>query len=222
MTFGDVLRIGAAAAISLGGGAALALAVLRWFGGVFAEQIAEAARHKHAAALEHLRAQYTTGLEELRSQIAEARARSGARMDNAVYRSKAQFDLEFRVLQEIWKQLSESRRRFGAIRAGFVVDEPGETGRQGRTRRGNALAVALNTLKPAAHDNQPFYPQEIFVTVQEFIGLCEHELIDLGYEPTDLPGWWERGHDNAKKSLELADVVAERMRMHLRNVVIID
>jgi hypothetical protein len=221
MNFGDVLRIGAAGAISLGGGAAIAIAVIKFFSGVFAEQIAEATRHKHASDLEHLRAQYTTALEELRGRAAAETTRLSGRINTAVYRSKVQFDLEFGILQRIWKELSATRRLFGTIRAGLPESLPDETITDGVRRRSKPFVAALNALKPAAHDNEPFYPREVFDAVQNFIALCSRELIDDEYAPEHLPDWWQNAQAYPKEAERLADEVAEAIRAHLRNVVII-
>ena len=221
MSPADVVGIGAAGALSLGGGAAIALAVIKWSGGVLADQIAKATQQRHAAELEHLRAQYTTSLEELRGRLADQAARTSARIDTAVYRSKAQFDLEFGILQRIWKELSATRRLFGTIRAGFQESLPDETFTDGVRRRSIPFVAALNALRPEAHDNQPFYPREVFDAVQDFMALCGKELIDDGYAPDELPDWWKNAQAYPKEAERLAEEVAEAIRAHLRNVVII-
>src|SRR5262249_50916823 len=152
---------------------------IKFFGGVFAEQIAAATKQKHATELEVLRAQYTTELERLRATVGETHTRLNARVDTAVYRSKAQFDIEFKVLQTIWQTVSEFRRLFTDVRPAFSKNRPEESPEDAIVRRANVMLKSLNKLQVAAHDNEPFYPQEIFDSIQRLIALGKTEQIEI-------------------------------------------
>jgi hypothetical protein len=222
--FSEVFRVGATGAIALGGGAGIAVAVLKYTGGVFADQIAAATRQRHALELEELRTKYTFELERVRASIAAERALADARVDTAVYRSKAQFDLEFSLLKTVWAAVSEVRRRFTDVRPMMSPAVQGESYEDGLIRRANVLSRALNDLMVAAHDNEPFYPQEIFELVQSLVGLCKREMIDIEMVETRHRDqeWWTRAQDHSRQAQELAANVAEQIRRHLRNVVIVE
>ena len=198
----EILKMGAASAI----GSGITIAIIKWSGGVFAEQIAAATRQRH-----------TKELERLRSRLA-------GRLETAVYRSKAQFDVEFATLREIWKAVSETRRRFVHTRAGLHYYSEDEDLEETALGRANALVRAINELKPAIHDNEPFYPQEIFDALQLFVDLCERELSDLRQQDPNLrdPEWWTRAQSNAKEAERQTAEIATKIREHLKNVVIVE
>jgi hypothetical protein len=191
-----------------------------------ADQIAEATKHRHAAEMEHLRAEYTTALEELRGRLADETRRLSGRLDTAVYRSKAQFDLEFTTLRAIWTATSNARRWMLDVRPVFRVspaDQTDEERGQAFIARANKFVEATNACRIAIHDNEPFYPPEIFDALQEALRSLGSEVVDCQvYEPRPDHEWYLRARENATAIEAQVDVVAARIRQHLARVVIIE
>lgn len=92
----DILQILTQILTIFGGGAVIALAIIRWFGGVWEKRIIENEKAKHAIELEALKNRYTREFEEYKSNLQFLIARS-ARFDNG----------QFETYLKIWESLQE-------------------------------------------------------------------------------------------------------------------
>jgi hypothetical protein len=105
----DVWEIAQAILLSVGGSAIVVVALSSWIGKLWAKRILEQEAFTHAKELEQLRGKLADGLEESKAALAASQAQNSAELEHRIYVSKAQFDLEFKLYQELWNKVETMR-----------------------------------------------------------------------------------------------------------------
>jgi hypothetical protein len=189
------------------------------------------------AALEHRQAE---SLAKLNKELERLSALHQARVTEAAYRSRAQFDLEFDVLRKTWERacaLREAFVRFGYGGSAFLEDEVKRRiksdGREPTPevmdlrRQITFLEIRRELVAQAAAYSDLVHKNEPFVVATVFSACCV--VRDLSVEAESSAGqplpdqnWWQ-GYDQRTKTLfEAMDQLASAIRGHLARVVIVE
>ncbi len=105
----DAWEMVGAVLFSLGGAAVLVAGLSGWLGRLWAQRILEQEGHERARALEALKADIGQALEQSKAALAAAQARESAELQHRAHVSKAQFDLEFKLYQDLWTRIENLR-----------------------------------------------------------------------------------------------------------------
>lgn len=92
----EIFEIITAVLISLGGGGAIVLALSSWLGKVWANRILEKEKKEHQLEIENYKSQLSISLNKINSIN-----------ERALHISKAQYDKEFDIYQDIWEKLHD-------------------------------------------------------------------------------------------------------------------
>lgn len=90
----EAIELAAALITGLGGGGAIVFGLSSWIGKVWANRILEKEKAEHSKEIEHYKSELNKELQ-----------RVNAIQDKALYISKAQYDNEYRIYQEIWEKM---------------------------------------------------------------------------------------------------------------------
>jgi len=110
----QAFEVAGAMIFSLGGGAAIVLALSSWLGKVWANRILEKEKAEHSKEIEYYKSELNKELNHF-----------NAIQDKALYVSKAQYDNEYKIYQEIWEkmfELMETIKGFSIVKS-YTKDE---------------------------------------------------------------------------------------------------
>ena len=93
--------------ISSGVGATVIFGLSKWLGGVWSNRILENERQEHRKEIEKLKQDIQKDIEEVKCNFQKEINRFNSINETATYISKAQYDKEFLIYQEIWGKLHE-------------------------------------------------------------------------------------------------------------------
>jgi hypothetical protein len=105
----DILELAGAILLSLGGAAALLAGLSNWLGKLWAKRILEREQFSRTKELEVMKAQIAEALEHSKSALVLVQAKESAELAHRTHVSKAQFDLEFKIYQELWNRIEALR-----------------------------------------------------------------------------------------------------------------
>lgn len=109
MLSAEIWELTSAIFLSLGGAAALLAGLSGWIGKLWLKRILSKEDFGRTKELESMRAQVAEAIERSKAALAAAQARESAELQHRTYVSKAQFDLEFKLYQELWNRLESLR-----------------------------------------------------------------------------------------------------------------
>jgi hypothetical protein len=125
--------------------------LVSWYGGIRANKINEQFKASLTADLEHQKADLMQQLEHVKGEVHVA-------AENALYRQKMQFDIEFKIYQELWAKLRAVRSALQ--RASFYKAQVEPTS-QDWTKRRSQFDTAVRALAEIAEDHRPFFAARI-------------------------------------------------------------
>lgn len=96
MNVEDIIKIAAAIVASLGGGAAIIIAVAKWCGDILAQKLLSNVEHRHEKEIEHYKA-----------TLQDMSVKFSAMVDYSMEIATKQYDMELEIYQQIWKALYE-------------------------------------------------------------------------------------------------------------------
>ncbi len=137
----------------LGGGGAIVFALSSWLGKVWANRILEKEKSEHAKEIEHYKS-------ELKKEL----QRINAIQDKALYISKAQYDNEYGIYQEIWEKMFDCVIHTRHLYPSGLTDRPvdGEGLEKYNMDIYKRYTEAFNQFSLAAERNAPFYKKEFY------------------------------------------------------------
>lgn len=100
----DVWELTSAIFLSLGGAAVLLAGLSTWIGKLWLKRILSREDFDRTKELESIKAQVAEAIERSKAALAAVQARESAELQHRTHVSRAQFDLEFKVYQELWNR----------------------------------------------------------------------------------------------------------------------
>jgi hypothetical protein len=168
MTLQQIWEVAGAVIVSVGGGGALVLVLSSWLGKVWANRILETDRAKYAKEIELLKSDLERSNRLLQGEI-----------EKTIFVSKKHFETEFQLLRDIWEKVSTVRGCMSQLRPMVdIVDArrpPDDLFRE----RFEAFVPAVKELMDAVDHTSPFYPQEIYASLDELILIAQRERDDI-------------------------------------------
>jgi hypothetical protein len=109
MLSAEIWELTSAILLSLGGAAVVLAGLSGWIGKLWLKRILSKEDFGRTKELESMRAQVAEAIERSKAALAAAQARESAELQHRTHVSKAQFDLEFKLYQELWNRLESLR-----------------------------------------------------------------------------------------------------------------
>lgn len=207
MTAADVWRVALAVLASLGGGGAIVVMLSSWLGKVWANRI-----------LEQDRAHYASELERLKTDLDRTTRLLQGEIEKTLFVTKTHFETEFQILREIWQEVSVVRASMSALRPKFDIVDVRQTPAERLSERFAAYVPDVLKLIQTVDRNSPFYPQEIYETLDQLVRIALRERDDIAVESSEdtlsLAGR-NRGKENFDQYLALAEKLSTQIRDRL-------
>ena len=165
MALKEVLEIASAIILSLGGSGAIIVGLSSWLGKVWANRILEAEKAEHQREIEGYKADLQKELERL-----------SAIQSKALYISKAQYDNEYRIYQEIWQKLHRCAVASVRLYPGyeeFPIDK--EEREKYQEEKYHRFVECYNEFVNSMEENAPFYQDNFYALFMELRDDC-HEM----------------------------------------------
>ncbi|HXP63910.1 MAG TPA: hypothetical protein VN815_00420 [Steroidobacteraceae bacterium] len=138
MTSSSIWELTSTILLSLGGATALLGGLATWIGKLWASRMLDREAFERSKELEQIKAQVTEALERSKAALAAAQARESAELQHRTHVSKTQFDLEFKLYQELWNRIESLRA--GSIKYWVPLKEALTSGPLSSAGRSSAAA----------------------------------------------------------------------------------
>lgn len=225
MTYGDVIKVVATTLGSIASGGVVVLALAGWLGRVWANRIMENDRANHARLLEQMKADAARSLEAQRHDaqltLHGLKERSDVlvkRLDDELGRGRyvhsMQFKKEFELYEQTWAALALLRNKTLSLRPVLDQHDPAETREQRQERRLKEFADAFNAFLTLVSDHEPFFPEQVFESINALLRATRMEAVDYELRTTEAwdPQYWERQKKNGAEILSLVKEIATAIR----------
>ena len=152
-------------------------------------------------------------LEKFKADLTDTNTKLKAALESSVHVSKAQFDKEFSIYQQIWVSLVALRARTLSLRPVMDQVDPKETEEERMQRRLKSFGEAFFAFRDAMEENKPFYAHSVYKCLVEIFDVCHTESIEYQYKE---PGWskeyWKESRENNQKIVTAIDSCCELIR----------
>ncbi|MDP1773913.1 MAG: hypothetical protein Q8L15_16700 [Methylobacter sp.] len=152
-------------------------------------------------------------LEKYKADLETTNTKLKGFLESSVHVSKAQFDKEFSIYQQIWVLLVALRARTLFLRPFAESVDPKETEEERMQRKLKSFGEAFNAFRDIMEENRPFYAHSVYESLCEIFDLCGTESIEYQYrEPGRSQDYWEKSIENNKKIVAAIDSCCELIR----------
>ncbi|EOV9410043.1 hypothetical protein ACN5W3_004500 [Vibrio parahaemolyticus] len=162
-------------------------------------------------------------LEKYKADLQVTNAKVKSLSETSSHVSKAQFDKEFLIYQEIWTRLVDLRSKTLSLRPEFDHVDPNESEDSRVKRRLSDFGRSFSIFRNSIENNRPFYAHQVYESLSDVIILCHEESIDYKYKDS---GWdkeyWEKSRENSKKIVSAIDVCCESIRERISSLAVVD
>ena len=206
MTITDAWRVALAVLASLGGGSLIVAALSSWLGKVWADRLMQRDRAKHSEELE-----------KLRSSLEQSQRLLQGEIEKTLFVTKTHFETEFQIIREIWQEVSVVRGLMSQLRPKFGIVDVRQTQEERLVECLEAYFPAVQKLIQTVDRNSPFYPQEMYETLDQLVRVALREQHDIEVSSEDalsLAGR-NRGKENFDQYLALAAKLSSQLRDRL-------
>jgi hypothetical protein len=207
MTVADAWSVALAVLASLGGGGLIVASLSSWLGNVWASRI-----------LEKDRAKYATEIERLKADLDRATRQFQGEIEKTLFVTKTHFETEFQILREIWQEVSVVRASMAQLRPKTGIVDVRQTKEERLAECFQVYVLDVLRLIHTVDHNSPFYPKEIYETLDQLIHVAIRERDDIavsGDEDTLSLAGRNRGKENFDQYLALAESFSSQVRGRL-------
>lgn len=160
-------------------------------------------------------------LEAERKKTEESLSKLKNGLDKSVHIGKAQFDHEFKLYQEIWRNLVLLRNATLALRSVLDSIDPNEADSERKSRRMKDFGDAYSSCSEAVEHNKPFYPDAIYLSLSQTLKSAYKELIGFKYQEGNTLKYWDEAEINHTRIVELIDETCEKLRQRFEEVQVV-
>lgn len=114
-------------------------------------------------------------LEKYKADLAATNTKLQGLLESSVHVSKAQFDKEFSIYQQVWVLLVALRARTLSLRPIMDHGDPEETEEERVQRRLKSFGEAFLAFRDAMENNRPFYAHSVYESLCQIFDLCNTE-----------------------------------------------
>lgn len=175
--------------------------------------------------LQHQRQKFDAALEEYKSKLTNSRNLLQAQIDRTVLVNKVQFDTEFDALKTVWEKLTAAKLHMPSLRPLLdSADISAELKTERLKDRLRAFMELKDDLVTAIENASPFYPQEIFDTLEKCRVEIDHEILQLRSGPSEerfTPHWHEQGYNNLQYFLGFYHEVSTAIRKRIASLALL-
>jgi hypothetical protein len=172
--------------------------------------------------IERVRATYTTELEKMKGTIESEQKTLQSQLDQGVYVTKAQYDLELSAYKDLWIAMSELRNRARSILGIDFYDIPGTENNwrlEATARAIRSYTGAHNEAVSVSERMAPFYEKKIQQASRSTTsasGLLVQEL--ASWATSQAIGEWEKVTARIRSIADDVESIDDLIRQRLINI----
>lgn len=160
-----------------------------------------------------------TRLEAFKSNLAVANNKINAFIDRSTHVSKAQFDKEFGVYQEIWEAMIPLRQSTLTLRPMLDQTDPNQPEEERIKERLQKFGPAFMTYRDIIEKNKPFYAESVYEKLFKVLELCHTEAIEYQFkDDRNLKDYWEGQRKNHVAINKAIDDSCESIRKRIESL----
>jgi hypothetical protein len=170
MTWKLVFQIICLITVPFGGGSALVIAVTKWASNLLSAKIKADIENEHKKEMEAYKA-----------QLSNTSAKLNTLLQNSLYITQKQFDLEMEIYRKAWKALIDLIACKDWVKDYYVLNEDSSDEnklKQLREKHYEILKNNLNNYQETIEANAPFYQETAYMTLRE-IAVEFNEICDI-------------------------------------------
>ncbi len=131
--------------------------------------------------------------------------------NQSIFIHKIQFEKEFEIYNELWKNLIELRNYTSLLRPqlDFINLKESDEEKKNRLEKFNlAFKRCINTFE----NNKPFYPKDVYDEIEKTIQLARKEVIEYNRGEKCTKEYWENTEKNIAEIVNSTDIVCDKIR----------
>jgi hypothetical protein len=149
-----------------------------------------------------------------------------AEIDKSVIVTRVHFETEFDALKQVFAKLAGLRLQMAGLRPFFDVVPENDTQDAKLKRLSGLLSKvqnAFNEVVDVSENYRPFYPQDIYIYIEECRKSAWMELTDIQTSRIDIfsSNWYKRGEDNLQRFLQAYTNVSNRIRDRISQLTVV-
>ena len=121
-------------------------------------------------------------LEKIKADLTETNTKLKAALESSVHVSKAQFDKEFVIYQQIWVLLVSLRAKTLSLRPVMDRVDPKEAEEERMQRRLKEFGAAFYAFRDSMEENRPFYAHSVYECLVEIFDICGRLVMACNFE----------------------------------------
>lgn len=132
--------------------------------------------------------------------------------DKSILVHKIQFEEEFNVYKELWPVLIKLRNVTHQLRPMIEYREASQTEDDIRIKKGTEFNETFNRCVVVFQENKPFYPEDIFIEVENIIKISRKEAIEWQHMPPRESEYYKNAERNMDEIISKIDTVCLKIR----------
>jgi hypothetical protein len=128
---------------------------------------------------------------------------------------KIQFEKEFLIYNELWKNLIGLRNYTSSLRPQFDIIDPKESEEERKKSRLEKFNIAFTDCVNTFDNNKPFYPKEIYDEIDKTIRLARKEVREYNRGEKYSKEYWENAEKNIEEIINSTNIVCEKIRQRI-------
>jgi len=131
-----------------------------------------------------------------------------------IYVHSKQFEKEFAVYQELWKELAILLNKTQELRPIFEIHPSSKTTVDINIQKSESFTKAYNSCIEIFEYNKPFYPESVYKKIEAMIMLATHEMIDFSFEKDTEKSkdYYENGKKNIEEMTSKIEEICNKIR----------
>jgi hypothetical protein len=162
-------------------------------------------------------------LAEYKSQLNTAEATVQALLERSTHVTKAQFDKEFTIYQDIWASLVPLRASTLSLRPAFDSINLNESDQERKSNRLQNFGHAFKAARDLVEQHKPFYATKVYGSLEKIMQLCLKEAVQYKRaRADDDEAYWEAQKTNQEAIISAIDQCCELIRTRIAGLAVLE
>lgn len=135
--------------------------------------------------------------------------------EKQVFIHQLQFENEFKIYDELWRNLIDLRAAISALQPIMDRTDEGKTYGETIQRRVSEAAEIGNKTIDLIERRKPFYDHEVYEKLKEVLKIVRAELAEVNTGQRQQADYWKNRMNTAKQLIPLTDAVCDAIRRRI-------
>ena len=125
---------------------------------------------------------------------------------------KIQFEKEFKIYNELWRNLIDLRNYTSSLRPEFDFIDPEESDQERKKKKLEKFNFEFSKCVNTFESNKPFYPKDVYDEIDKTIRLARKEVREYNQGEKYNKEYWENTEKNIEEIVNSTSIVCEKIR----------